>query len=347
MDKMKKKQNHIGLQLDQRETLEQQIINLQEEIAQLPTLTDFIVAVNETEYQVKYFISHYGGGHESNILEHHRAQLEALKQSLCEAKKSSESRREQEERLREELGLLKLQYAKLNFDGHEDELLQLQHRLVIVEQKAAEIESIISDHQEKIANARDSVPASSELEVERESLLADIATGESQESELAKLDQQIASAQEKLLKKSDLATKVIRQSEQTIIGLQRKLDAFEQEASNLKGRLIPYATGLFLHSQAELIGCEYVAAGLELIEKYKQLSALDRMLDKIEFNKKLILPNSGELTIPLFNVPSCVDLKQNHLTRNFYCYPFFKNHEIIMENEKQIKSDFLKKGINI
>ena len=234
--------------------------------------------------------------------------------------------------------------VNLDPECHKDKLLQLQAQHSEFKGKISEIEMIISDHEERIVDAQKSIPSTIEFDSKRETLLADIATGSAKEEDLKELDKQISEHKKDVLKATEEAKEITSKSTQTIAGLKRRLEPLEQQLDALEKRLIPQVKGLFLHSQAEEVGREYVAAAKQLVEKYKQLRGYDHLLSTFNSFKKI---NSGrsEIEIPLFSLEACLCLERPGRGYHYSYRP--SDYQEVVRSADQLKAEFEEAGLHI
>lgn len=196
-----------------------------------------------------------------------------------------------------------LHVALLSGDGKADSeertaVLANQQAIAEAQKTVDGLTKAVGEQQALIASKRALLPdvSVSQLELQREDLLAAIALGQGDAAALDTLEQQIT-AQTELRQQT---SPEISRAEKTIAGLSRKveeaqaaLQALQSNSNNLLRKL--------LLSEAEAIGTDYAAAALVAAEKYKQISALQNMLG----GSPSLIPRQGCLTLP------CLGLETN------------------------------------
>ncbi len=162
----------------------------------------------------------------------------------------------------------------------------------------AGIEHTIADYTGMVEKMRAAHPDTSALEQEREDLLASIAIGEKRQADLDALDARLA----ELRKKRHEAQPGIAGVLQTIAGLQRRLhDEQAKMARPLQER--PALVRRFLLSEAEAEGARYGALGVELVQRYKRLLALNSMLSDLGHVPSVLI-HGAPLSVPAFRLAS-------------------------------------------
>lgn len=130
------------------------------------------------------------------------------------------------------------------------------------------------------------------LETQREDLLADIATGQDKAVELNALDERLA------LQKKDIATKGSQAAiDQTVAGLNRKLERAQGELAALQGKR-PVLMRALLRAQAEALGGEYVAAAFALKAVHQRLRGLASMLNDLGSAPAIFMGQGAVIEVP-------------------------------------------------
>lgn len=130
------------------------------------------------------------------------------------------------------------------------------------------------------------------LETQREDLLADIATGQDKAAELNALDERLA------LQKKDIATKGSQAAiDQTVAGLNRKLERAQGELAALQGKR-PVLMRALLRAQAEALGGEYVAAAFALKAVHQRLRGLASMLNDLGSAPAIFMGQGAVIEVP-------------------------------------------------
>jgi chromosome segregation ATPase len=184
-----------------------------------------------------------------------------------------------------------------------DEVLRYQEDVAQAEKKVTGFQTLIAVQEDIIQKARQAAPDSLDtLLRKREDILADISMGKATDKDLKALDEEIAAQDEAVIEFNKTAS----QANQVIAGLQRKLSAAEDELNLLQSRRQDVFTE-FLMGRAEILGEEYVELSMQLIDKYKQLVALDQI---IGYPSRLTGPIRDGFAIPTFRLKAFDGLEQ-------------------------------------
>lgn len=196
-----------------------------------------------------------------------------------------------------------LHVALLSGDGKADSeertaVLANQQAVAEAQKTVDGLTKAVGEQQALIASKRALLPevSVSQLELQREDLLAAIALGQGDAAALDTLEQQIA-AQTALRQQTGPE---ISRAEKTIAGLSRKVEEAQAALQSLQSNSNNLLRKLLL-SEAEVIGADYAAAALVAAEKYKQISALQNILG----GSPSLIPRQGRLTLP------CLGLETN------------------------------------
>lgn len=174
-------------------------------------------------------------------------------------------------------------------------VLQNQQALAAAQASVAQLRTVIAEHQAKAGTLGAQAAALKAMETEREDLLADIATGQDKGRELAALNARLDQQREALTEQGSHAA-----VEQTVAGLQRKLERAESDVAALQGQHPDQLRRLLL-ARAEALGAEYKAAALQLHDTFDRLSIHCRLLAGLG-HRLVGLP--GSLQLPAFPMES-------------------------------------------
>ena len=180
-------------------------------------------------------------------------------------------------------------------------LAMLQHQDATTAAQAVvdQLHQAIAAQQEKTAQLNAKADSVAQLEVLREDLLADIATGA--QGKAAALEV-LASRLEK--QKKELSEQGTQAAiAQTLAGLNRKLERAQGELQSLQAQRQPLQRRV-LRTQAEALGGEYVAAAQQLKALHDRLVSLGKMLHDLGSVPTLFMSSSIDLVVPAFHLES-------------------------------------------
>ncbi|MDD5478747.1 hypothetical protein [Rhodoferax sp.] len=173
-------------------------------------------------------------------------------------------------------------------------VLENQQGIVGTKAVITTLENAISKCQSQIMQQEAALPDVGPLLSRRADLLADMVIGEDTRADIKKLDIKL----EKLNAQRKDAAPALDVLQQTVEGLSRrlleareKLQSLQMQRSGLMGQL--------LHSRAEAIGAEYFESAEKMVAKYKQLRALDNLMQG-----SLLEIYSKGLNVPRFSLKS-------------------------------------------
>lgn len=180
-------------------------------------------------------------------------------------------------------------------------LAMLQHQGAIAEAQAVvgQLHQAIAVQQEKAAQLSAKADSVAQLEVLREDLLADIATGAQGKAAALEVLASRLEKQKKELSEQGTQAAIV----QTLAGLNRKLERAQGELQSLQAqrRLLLLRV---LRTQAEALGGEYVAAAQQLKALHDRLVALGKMLHDLGYVPSLFIRSGGDLVVPAFRLES-------------------------------------------
>jgi len=174
--------------------------------------------------------------------------------------------------------------------AHQENLTQAESDIVRIKNLIAQQTPIIN----RLTIAE--LPLNSLLQ-QKEDILADIATGESTEKELKKINQQIELVQINIEQAQVDADK----AKAAQIGLERKLDEAKRALDELQAK----NTGVLeclLYALAEEEGGRYFKMAAELQKSYMRLVGLDNLIKQKSLKRRGISPDDWELKLPGFKL---------------------------------------------
>jgi len=177
-------------------------------------------------------------------------------------------------------------------------VLQHQQAMADVQSNIERLRQAIAEQQGKAEQLRVQVAEVTDLQTQREDLLADIATGQDKAAELKTLDARLTR------KKVDLQEQGTQAAiDQTVAGLTRKLEHTEGQLADLQ-KEHPNLLRLLLHAHAEELGEVYVATARQLSGIYDRLASLSKLLEGHEQAHSISVVPIGGLQIPAFRLES-------------------------------------------
>lgn len=260
----------------------------------------------EASLQVSRFRETMGGagadaGYEASKLQELVAEAEA---AYAEERQANEKY----DRLSEEINTIEAELRECTCFITVDDVLQYQKDIAEAERKVSGIENLFELQQRVISEARAGIPQAADHRQARENMLADVAAGNATDKDLAKLEDKIRSETTAIKDATAKAMPIIETAQQTIAGLQRRLEGAISERDTLKKKKAEIIS-FFLTSEAEQIGEEYVSLALQLIDKFKRLRAVDELLG----NRRFTCVNHREFFIPAFNLKAFAEVTgSNH-----------------------------------
>jgi hypothetical protein len=230
---------------------------------------------------------------------------------------------------------------------HVAELLDYQGRFAQAANKVDELQSLIDAQESIIAEARASIPSLADFSQKREDLLAEIAEGKADAASLKLLDEAIAQRQKEVGEATDAATQSIRNAEQTINGVRKKLGAAEQQFSKLDAHKYDHLME-FITQEAEEVGAEYIHLADQLADKFTRLVGLSAFRNRIGHSRKRsgddfgFLFRATEIKIPKFY------LKVFGLPRDWYDGLLFSISKLDASKLVQVEEESLRElGVDL
>lgn len=242
-----------------------------------------------------------------------REQYEEIHSRLASVDKELFDAKERQTALQDLETSLLSSMAGLNANYATECILYIQKNQNEAERKVFTISKAIEVQQKIIEqNKSASQPVISEATLKREEMLAEIALGTIEKSELANIDDQLRVAADTAEQSTEKMNEAVTIARQTITGLQRKLETAQRELETVKFVRVA-AEKRFLLAEAEKAGQAYAEAASVLTANYKRLLALETILS----NKKLPSIEAGDfrrISIPLFSLICHKDLGEREFS---------------------------------
>jgi hypothetical protein len=155
--------------------------------------------------------------------------------------------------------------------------------------KVERIREAIAAQESELAQCKELETRLAELTHRREDLTAGLALGESNQTDLDKVNKEIEGICSQMVPFDSI--------QETIAGLQRKLDQAENEYRDHKNKA-HYAFRDLLLAEAEEVGAEYLATAKQLVRLYRRALALDSFLKPLGYPVSHGLGVETQLRIP-------------------------------------------------
>lgn len=241
-----------------------------------------------------------------------RKQYEEINSSLADVEKELLDAKERQRVLQDEEATLLSSMAAMNSNYATECLLYLQKKRNEAEKTVFTINGAITA-QQKIIDQENAAnqPAIAEATKKREEILADVALGTVDKSELAAIDEQLRKYTDSVSEATGKMNETVTHARQTITGLQRKLESAQREFETAEFARVA-AERRFLLAEAEKAGKEYAEAANTIGANFRRLLALNAIMD----SKKMQTIECGDfrrILIPLFSL----DCHKGHGEREF------------------------------
>jgi chromosome segregation ATPase len=225
-------------------------------------------------------------------------------------------------------------------------VLEHQAELDRAEREVAKLDTLLSEHQQRVDAAsgfENPLPA---LEEQREDLLARIAAGEDKKRELSALEKEIASTSEQVANRQAKAEEVVERSGATLNGLRRRLDGARTERDRLAA-MTPKVLSFALRSEIEEAGKEYRSHAEQLLEDFKRLMGLATVLSTIDRGEagRTGYGQGNSLRLPKFNLDVFADLMGE--TGRLYFFDAEHNHAYRTEGEQAQRQRLTEQGVRL
>jgi chromosome segregation ATPase len=177
-----------------------------------------------------------------------------------------------------------------------DAVLAHQQNRADAADEVGRLNDITAEHQARVAQAQNYQDPVDPLLQQREEILAGIAVGETDQADLAAIDQRIDDETKRSSKDRASAELTITESAATIKGLARRMEKANLELNRLQ-QLKADVMNNYLRSEAEAVGKEYVKLAGRLIDAHGRLVGLNLMLPN---ERGVRYGSNGEIHIPGF-----------------------------------------------
>lgn len=233
-----------------------------------------------------------------------RTQARQLLTALEEANNDVMKQEQQREELNQSIGSLHGQLEQHRLNASLQDVARHRSLLDQATARVSRIRGLIAENEDCIARVHLSIPESPAQD-SRPEVLARLALGEADPSEISGFHAQISKEVAAEKKASSTAIALVETAEETIVGLRALLDEAEAGLSSLQASTADIEFD-FLRSHAESIGKEYVQAAETVLAMWARLCALDDIV-------KIFRPRSSvfkqrkchDLFIPAFSVDAC------------------------------------------
>ena len=179
----------------------------------------------------------------------------------------------------------------------------LEHQKEIEKQKleVTSLTRIIADKRDEFAATKVAIPDIGHLLREREDILASIAIGNKNDTDLVQFDKQSEDQKALWHKAKTEAQRVTDGIDQALSGLTRKLDTATSLLATLNARNVELNKE-FIMSEANLAGLQYIEAAKVVKELYLKLKVLGVLAQK-HGHRATFHPVNPEFSLPTFNLP--------------------------------------------
>lgn len=177
----------------------------------------------------------------------------------------------------------------------------LQQKVTDANTILADLEKVIAEKEQYLEGLQTSSSTMPQLKIQRESILASLAIGTANQTDLETIDQAIAKEQADIDKKNGNDNGLITDTTQALSGLKRKLKEEETKLADLEFSRY-HAVHMYLLAEAEQIGTEYIGAAQKVAVAHRRLLAIDKLLDKHQRDSTINSTQPVKLIIPVFNL---------------------------------------------
>ena len=192
--------------------------------------------------------------------------------------------------------------------GALQQVLQYQEDVRQVAQNLQNLEEAITRQSNILVEAESCDSALPSLPEQRENLMAEIAIGKGDKSKVAELDRGIAAEIQRLDDRKASSAQSVSDAKSALAGLHRKLETAKKEQDELENAR-PEILHLYLMSEAEQIGKEYVQAARVVIDKHRQLVVIEQLMTARNRAHVIQAGRGATLTFPHFNLQACKGLE--------------------------------------
>jgi len=175
-----------------------------------------------------------------------------------------------------------------------------KEKLVAAQAEIDKIQAAITERQQLVAKAKETIPAIPDRARERNAIMADIALGISGNDALRSIDELIDDEARAARDASGNVAQVIAENQAIIDGLSQRLAAAQKSFQDIAAEIDSVAKRYYL-GMAEVVAAEYVKHAEVLKALHLRLSGLGLCLGK--FGVQGITAFSKSIQIPKFNLP--------------------------------------------
>lgn len=288
--------------LEKKRSLIHQIKLVETSLRHLPYLDGIKREAAEERTRIQSLVSRFGSDMASwsvvHKQDHQRAQgnIDRIANIVKQSDDKKKMIQLELEKLQEQLHAFDQQVAP-------KDLLILQATYVDISQRVANLEEVVSQEKQKIAEGeQNSNYTLEELTEEKENLLANIACGEiSDQERLNTISQEITREEE--LHESHIDSLIA--ASQAITGLNRKIELLKKELSVAKQNYIDGMAN-FLYQELEKAGGEYAREAGKLSGLFMRVVAISSLLEKWGSPRNIFGPYTRQFKIPSFILDACM-----------------------------------------
>jgi chromosome segregation ATPase len=177
----------------------------------------------------------------------------------------------------------------------------LQQKVTDAHTIITDLEKVIAEKEQYLEGLQPSSSTMPQLKMQRENILAALAIGTANQTDLETIDQAITKEQADIDKKIGNNNGAITDTTQALSGLKRKLEEEESKLAELECSRY-HSVHTYLLAEAEQIGVEYITAAQKVAVAHRRLLAVDKLLDKHQRGSTITAANPVKLVIPVFNL---------------------------------------------
>lgn len=189
-------------------------------------------------------------------------------------------------------------------------LLEHQAKINAAKVKIQGLQSTLFQHESKLATLIGQIPDLNQLNQEWEDILAEAASGETDEAKRKSVAEKLEAAQSN----SQALKPEIERSRQTIAGLQRKIGDAENILNGLRDDL-PRLLRAFLLTESNAVAIKYQESARALLREHHRLEGLSLLLSDLGHVPSL--SRAGNLLVlPAYETPAFDGNRSMHSARN-------------------------------
>ena len=203
-----------------------------------------------------------------------------------------------------------MEYKETFTEGPLKEVLKYQESVRRATQNVLSLEEAIANQSRILAECEECKTHLPALVEERENLMAEIAIGNGNKADVAKLDKAILTEKTRLEHHEVSSATPIFDAKSALAGLRRKLETAKQELKELEDSQ-PETLHRYLMSEAERLGREYVQAARMVIDKHRRLVVIEQLMTARNRAHVIQAGRGACLTFPLFRLQACEGLENS------------------------------------